>query len=142
MSTRLVLFAHGSRDARWREPFELLRARVAEETSEASVALAYLEFAEPSLGRVADGAVIDGATRLIVLPLFLAPGRHVTRDLEAAVSAIRQRHPELEVETRSTVGEDPRVWSLLAELVAETLGSLRQPGPSSDSPGAKDSLSK
>ncbi len=123
MSTRLVLFAHGSRDERWREPFELLRARFARESSEASVMLAYLEFSEPSLGRIADEAVTDGVTNLIVLPLFLAPGRHVTGDLEAAVSAIRQRHPGLHVETRSTVGADPRVWSLLEELVAEHLSS-------------------
>lgn len=39
----LVLFAHGARDARWREPFDRLRERLAAQQPDVDTRLAFLE---------------------------------------------------------------------------------------------------
>src|SRR4051812_42828317 len=59
-TTCLVLIAHGSRDARWREPFERLHATIRRTTSK-SVKLAYMEFISPTLIECARDAMAEGA---------------------------------------------------------------------------------
>jgi sirohydrochlorin ferrochelatase len=48
-TSRLILFAHGSRDPRWRKPFEKLPSSVAAELGSKCVRLAYLEMFRPTL---------------------------------------------------------------------------------------------
>lgn len=113
---RLVLYAHGSTDPRWRAPFERLAASFGDRAR-----LAYLESCPPTLDDVADAAAAEGIGRLVVLPLFLAAGVQVRRDLEGRAAGIRARHPELEVELLPPVGEHPRLAQALREIVAEEL---------------------
>ena len=70
--SRLVIFAHGSADSRWRLPFEELIASLAERHGADKVRLAYMEFAQPSLSDIAQEAARDGKLHFRVLPLFLA----------------------------------------------------------------------
>ncbi len=115
---RLVLFAHGSADPRWRAPFERLAADVAAEVGAERVRLAYMESAEPTLAQVAEEAARDGAA-LVVLPLFMASGVHVNRDVEARARAAESAHPGLRVEVLPAVGEDPRLARALREIATE-----------------------
>lgn len=122
-STRLVLYAHGSPDARWRAPFERLRDAVAADVGEDAVRLAYMESAEPTLAEVGEEAARDGVELLRVLPLFLASGVHVRRDVEAKAAAIREAHPGVEVELLPAAGEDALVQDALrAVAVRSALG--------------------
>jgi sirohydrochlorin cobaltochelatase len=118
---RLVLFAHGSGDRRWRDPFEALRVEVARSCGDAAVRLAYMEFAEPTLLDVAAEAARDGIRTLRVLPLFMAGGAHLNRDLPEQVERIRALHPELVVEILPAVGEDARFQALLREIACDAL---------------------
>ncbi len=117
--TRLVLLAHGSRDPRWRQPFERLADTLATELGHERVRLAYLEFEGPTLGEVASEAVSDGVATLRVLPLFISAGAHVRRDAEALAAAARI--DGVDVEVLPAVGEDPRLADLLAELAREAV---------------------
>ena len=58
--SRLVIFAHGSADSRWRLPFEELIASLAECHGVDKVRFAYMEFAQPSLSDIAQEASRDG----------------------------------------------------------------------------------
>ncbi len=130
MCSRLLLLAHGSRDPGWREPFERLASRLADELGEGRVALAYLEMAAPSLedeiGRVAK----EGVQAVRVLPLLLAAGDHVRRDLPERVAALRERHPAVAIEVLPHVGADPRAFDLLATLAREAAGAPAAADPS------------
>jgi sirohydrochlorin cobaltochelatase len=119
--TRLVLFAHGSGDSRWRAPFERLRDEVARRLGAERVRLAYMEFAPPTLLDVAAEAVRDQVLGLRLLPLFMAGGGHVDRDIPAQVAGVRQRFPELAVEVLPPVGDHPRFRTLLCEIAAASL---------------------
>lgn len=98
-----------------------LAERAAERAGSDHVSLAYLQFSEPTIEQAADEAAQAGASRLVVVPLFLATGKHVSVDIGAAVGNAAARHHGLAVEILPPVGSDPRLWSLLDVLVAETM---------------------
>lgn len=132
MTAGIALVAHGSRDAGWAAPFERLAARVRSERPEALVALAYLELAPPTLEEAVAALVAQGAREIAVVPLFLAPGGHVRRDLPAMVDALRARHPAARFRVLPAIGEaDAITGAIAAWIAAET----RPRG----SPGAGDS---
>ena len=120
-AVRLLLFAHGSRDPRWRAPFEALEATLRCELGEDRVRLAYMEFAGPTLPDAAAEAVRDGVATLRVLPLFLSAGAHVATDIPAQTAEARRRQPTLTIEVLPPIGEDPRFVTLMKAVSRETL---------------------
>jgi sirohydrochlorin cobaltochelatase len=110
----ILLFAHGSRDARWRAPVEAVARRVAELDPKALVACAYLELVEPDLTTAAETLIRQGAGAVRVLPIFLGMGRHAREDLPRLIDALRIRHPGVEFVLHNAVGETPEVIELLA----------------------------
>jgi sirohydrochlorin cobaltochelatase len=112
----VVLFAHGSRDARWREPVEAVARRMNELQPGVPVACAYLELVEPDLPTAAGRLIADGARALRVVPLFLGMGKHVREDLPQLVEALRAAHPEVAFSLAPAVGETAEVIDLLAQV--------------------------
>ncbi|MBB1602509.1 sirohydrochlorin chelatase [Variovorax sp. UMC13] len=112
----VVLFAHGSRDARWREPVEAVARRMNELQPGVPVACAYLELVEPDLPTAAGRLIADGARALRVVPLFLGMGKHVREDLPQLVEALRAAHPEVAFSLVPAVGETAEVIDLLAQV--------------------------
>ncbi|MFO1310856.1 MAG: CbiX/SirB N-terminal domain-containing protein [Burkholderiales bacterium] len=119
--TGLVLFAHGARDPRWREPFERLEARVRALRPDLLVSLAFLEMMRPSLGEAVDALAERGCAVVRIVPVFLGQGGHVREDLPAIVERARARHPEVVLEMRHAVGEDEAV---LAQIASVALAGL------------------
>jgi sirohydrochlorin cobaltochelatase len=120
----LVLLAHGSPDPRWRMPFEKLVSSLRKGFGGDRVFLAYMEFVPPGLLDVAEDAVRGGCTRLSILPLFMAGGGHVERDIPVQAEAVRRRFPGLEVMILPPAGEHPKVAEALRQIASEEL----QPG--------------
>ncbi|MBL8520505.1 MAG: CbiX/SirB N-terminal domain-containing protein [Betaproteobacteria bacterium] len=87
----ILLLAHGSPEPGWALPFEAIRARVAALRADAPVGLAFLPPATPGFDDVVGNLIEGGARRLVVVPLFLARGGHVVRDLPAMADAARTR---------------------------------------------------
>ncbi len=118
MTAGIVLFAHGSRDPGWAAPFERLAARVRERRPEADVAIAYLELMPPTLEEAVAALVGRGARDVTVVPVFLAPGGHVRRDLPLMVDALRARHPKLALRVLPTLGEADAMIDAMAAWIA------------------------
>jgi sirohydrochlorin cobaltochelatase len=114
MTAGIVLFAHGSRDPEWATPFRALQAMVAARLPEARVELAFLESAPPPLDTAIDAVVAAGASSVLVVPLFLAPGGHTRRDLPPLVDAARARHPGVPMRVAATLGESPEILAAIA----------------------------
>lgn len=117
----LILFGHGARDARWAEPFERLRARVAACRSDAAVVLAFLEIMTPSLDSAADQLVAAGCTRLTIVPIFFGQGAHLRRDLPALVDALKLRLPAVRIVVADAAGEDDDVLAAVADYCVRSL---------------------
>jgi sirohydrochlorin cobaltochelatase len=117
----LVLLAHGSRDPRWRIPFERIVDAVQGQSGKTKVRLAYMEFIGPTLMDVARECVGQQISHLRVLPLFLSVGAHLATDVPEQVNQAKAQFPQLEIELLSPVGEDPRLGGLIQQIVIETL---------------------
>ena len=118
MTDAIVLFAHGSRDPGWTEPFERLAARVRAERPDARVALAYLEITPPTLEDAVAALVAGGAREIAVVPVFLAPGGHVRRDLPLIVERLQGRHPGARFRVLPAIGEADAVTGAIAAWIA------------------------
>ncbi|WP_431276444.1 sirohydrochlorin chelatase [Variovorax ureilyticus] len=116
----IVLFAHGSRDDRWRAPVEAVAHRVAELDPQAKVSCAYLELVQPDLLNAAEALIREGARTIRVLPLFLGMGKHVREDLPQLLDELRARHPAVGFTLAGAVGEEPEVIELLARKALES----------------------
>jgi sirohydrochlorin cobaltochelatase len=116
---RLVLLAHGSRDPRWRAPFETFAASLTTDLGDHKVRLAYMEFVAPTLVDTAEEAVRDGIRALKVLPLFMAGGAHVDQDIPAQVAAVKARFPDLELTVLAPIGEHPRMVAVMQDIAKE-----------------------
>lgn len=110
----LILFAHGSREARWAEPFEAVAQRVRDASPGLAVGLAYLERMEPDLAGAVGALAAEGVTRVTVVPLFLGQGGHLRDDLPRLVRAIADDHPQLDIELATVAGESSIVLDALA----------------------------
>ena len=120
MSKRhLLLFAHGARDPEWARPLEAMRERVAALAPECAVSLAFLEFMTPGLIEAVSASVGQGATSVTIVPVFLAQGGHLKRDLPLMVAQLRTAHPALAIDVLPAIGEQPAVINAIAQCVAD-----------------------
>ncbi|KAE8758015.1 MULTISPECIES: sirohydrochlorin chelatase [Paraburkholderia] len=114
----LVLFAHGARDVRWREPFERLaekvRAARGSDAEAGPVLLAFLELMEPDLPTAVGSLVSDGCSVVTVVPVFFGQGGHVRRDLPEVIERCRGAYPAVEIKCATAVGEDEGVLDAVA----------------------------
>jgi len=113
----IILFAHGARDPQWAQPMVRLQTVVCERLPDVDVRLAFLEFMTPTLDLAIDAAVQAGARDVAIVPVFLAQGGHVKRDVPNLVEAARLRHPEVVLTLKPALGEQDRVIEALAEGV-------------------------
>ena len=118
-ASSLILIAHGSKDPRWRKPFERLVGSLKSDLGENGVFLSYMEFAEPTLMDATAKAVNAGAKKVKVLPLFMAGGAHVDQDIPPQVEAIKKKFPDLNVELLSPIGEHPKFVELICQVASQ-----------------------
>lgn len=115
----MVLFGHGARDVRWREPFERLaekvRAARGSDAEAGPVLLAFLELMEPDLPTAVGVLVSDGCSVVTVVPVFFGQGGHVRRDLPEVIERCRGVYPTVEIKCATAVGEDESVLDAVAE---------------------------
>jgi sirohydrochlorin cobaltochelatase len=114
----IILFAHGSRDPAWFAPFEALATRVKARAPDAAVRLAYLEFASPNLVQAVADAANAGLTKVHVVPVFLAAGKHLREDLPQLIAQAQAAHPQLTITCASAIGEDARMLDAMANVIA------------------------
>ena len=116
MTTGIILFAHGSRDPLWRRPIEAVAASILQRMPSALVRCAYLELCEPTLAQAASDLIAASALKIRVLPLFLGVGKHAREDLPVLMAELHANHPAASFELLATVGENPALIALMADI--------------------------
>ena len=115
----VIVFAHGSRDPLWRSPVEAIARAIAATAPTVHTRCAYLELCDPDLPSAAADLVAQGARHIRVMPLFFGMGKHAREDLPVLMRQLQEQHPKVEFERMATVGEDPRLTALLAQMALE-----------------------
>lgn len=115
MKRAIVVVDHGSRQAAANAVVAEIAAELQERAAgRATVCFAHLEAAEPDLLAAIERCVSAGASEVTVQPLFLAPGRHATRDIPEILATARRLHPQVSFELGGVIGADPLLLELLA----------------------------
>lgn len=123
MRTLTILLAHGSSDPAWGETFAVMTAPVTRQYSNAR--LAFMELSSPTLDDVAEQAAEQGFEQIIVLPLFLATGRHLKKDIPDMLKNIEGRLG-LRTQLLPPIGQHPALGSAILSIIEQTL-SEQQP---------------
>ena len=123
--SRLILFAHGSREPRWCATFQALEAQLQAACGVDAVRLVYMEFDGPTLKDAVQEAQRDGVTHLRLLPLFLAAGAHVEKDIPEQVAALWAEHPSVRIEVLPILGQHAAVIAAMYKVALEAANELR-----------------
>lgn len=117
----LILFAHGARDPRWKEPFLRLQQLTQAQRPDITVSLAFLELMEPRLPELVKQLVQDGCKEVTVVPIFFGQGGHVLRDLPVMVDQLKQDYPDVDIKSVAAVGENADVLNAIARYCVSSL---------------------
>ncbi len=111
---RIVLLAHGSSDKRWCETFEQLAAPTLQTVSGSRIA--YMELASPSLEETIAEGLTENITEYTVVPLFLAAGRHLRKDVPAMIADLEKNH-DVKIHLAPPIGENPVLGQAIRDVV-------------------------
>lgn len=110
----LVLFGHGSRNSDWAQPFHAIREVIRSRSPGTPVALAFLESMRPTLDEAIDELVKHGAIEIDIVPIFLATGGHIAKDLPQLAANAMERHPGVAIAIALPAGESSLVIDAMA----------------------------
>lgn len=116
----IVLFGHGARDPQWAEPMQRLQSMLIAQVPDVQVELAFLELMEPSLPDVVDCMAMGGVSHIHVVPIFFGRGGHLKNDFPVIMAEMKQKHPGLNIEATSAVGQWDAVWLAIAGEITRT----------------------
>jgi len=111
----ILLYGHGARNPEWAEPFHRIRAAIKLRDPKALVEPGFLELMRPSFDEGVACLVDQGATEIVVVPIFMAAGSHVKKDLPQLAANAMDRHPGLVIELVAPVGEVESVLAAMAD---------------------------
>jgi len=111
----LLLVGHGSRKQSANDEIERLAERVAvlEGNDFGGVVTAFLEIAKPDIQQGIARCVELGADSIVVVPYFLAAGKHVSKDIPAEIDCARAGFSHVKIELSQYLGAN----DAMAEMV-------------------------
>jgi sirohydrochlorin ferrochelatase len=119
MQTGIIIVDHGSRREESNRMLEELSQLFAKRFAEKYdiVEPAHMEIAEPSIATAYANCVKRGASRIVVCPFFLGPGKHWTWDIPRLTSEAAAQFPKTTYHVTPTLGIDDLILDLLDKRV-------------------------
>ena len=117
----IILFGHGARDIRWREPFDRLVELWRTQHANVPVEIAFLEMMQPSLDEAVASLSHAGATKITVVPVFFGQGGHLRNDFPVLLEACREKFPQIDLSATPAVGEDLAVLQAIVDFGARAI---------------------
>ena len=117
----IILFGHGARDSRWREPFDRLAQLWQAQHPNTPVELAFLEMMQPSLEEAVSSLSVKGATQITIVPVFFGQGGHLRNDFPVLLEVCQKQYPTITLGATPAVGEDLAVLQAIVDFGARAL---------------------
>jgi sirohydrochlorin ferrochelatase len=126
----LVLIAHGSRRQASNEEVKQLAARVQQSASDRYplIKAGFLEIASPSIPEAIEACIESGATTVVVVPYFLAAGRHVAEDIPGIVKPVAEQHPQVAIRISEHIGMSASMTRLILDSASSAFTGATDPG--------------
>ncbi len=125
-TTGIIIVDHGSRRPTSNEMLERFVEAFAQQRAGTYpiVEPAHMELAEPSIATAFNRCVQRGATRVVVCPYFLAPGKHWHQDIPNLARAAGLQHPDVPYVVTAPIGLDPMINDVIASRLDYCLGQI------------------
>ena len=117
----IILFGHGARDSRWREPFDCLASLWRSQHPDIQLELAFLEMMQPTLEEAVASLGAQGSSQITVVPVFFGQGGHLRNDFPALLDVCREKFPQIALSATPAVGEDLAVLQAIIDFGARAL---------------------
>ena len=111
--TGIVIVDHGSRRPASNQMLERFVEAFTADSDYSIVEPAHMELAEPSIATAFDKCVERGATRVLVCPYFLLPGKHWDQDIPALTKAAAAKHPAVSYVVTAPIGLHPMMREVI-----------------------------
>lgn len=119
--TGLLILGHGSKLAEANDTLRRVVGSIKERASAYSnIVPAFLQMERPDFATAVDALASDGVEDIVVMPYFLYPGAHVTKDLPAEIEAAKARHPRLRFAVTGNIGYHEKLIEIVLERIGQT----------------------
>lgn len=99
-----------------------VQAAIRQRMSHVPVELAFLEFIAPTLPDCISSLVAAGMKKIVVMPMFIAPGGHLKRDVPEMLAQLRSTWPEVEFSLAEAIGTNEIVVQAMASAALDGAG--------------------
>ncbi len=117
----VILLGHGSRLETANQGLKLVAEELERHGLYSGIEPAFLQHAGPSLEEVFQKLAESGAKRIIIMPLFLFEGVHITSDIPEEIEKVRLKYPHLQVMQSRFIGPDPLLADICLQRIKEVL---------------------
>ncbi len=117
----VLLLGHGSKLKSANRGLGRLADEIQRRGQFSGVTPAFLQLAHPSLEDAFQILVDKGICRVVIMPLFLFEGVHMTADIPTAIDRLCSKYPQLQVALASCIGPDPMLAEICKQKINEVL---------------------
>jgi sirohydrochlorin cobaltochelatase len=111
----ILLFGHGARNPDWAAPFVAIRDLIRAREPKVPVEMGFLELMRPSFDEAVASLATQGVTEIVVVPIFMAAGSHIRKDLPQMAANAMDRHTGVRITLAAPVGEAAPVLAAMAD---------------------------
>ena len=120
MKTAVIIMGHGSRSGGADETVKRIADKVKKSGGHEIVEYAFLQYVQPTPREALEHCIRQRAKKIVIVPFFMQPGTHVTRDIPAFVEMAKKDHPDIDIMTTDFVGSHPLMEKIVEDLVEKT----------------------
>ena len=113
----VVLVDHGSREAAANRQLSAVAAALRRRLPGWRITTAHLSIVPPGVPAAIAACVAAGAREVVVMPYFLGPGRHASRDVPQLAREARASHPGVRIRVAAALGIHAGIVATVVERV-------------------------
>ncbi len=126
--TGIILVDHGSRIDESNRLLEQLAAAWQTRRDATIIEAAHMEIASPSINDAFVASVSRGATKIVISPFFLLPGRHWTTDIPQLAAQAARAYPQIPWILVAPIALHEMVFSILENRIETCLNHQHDHG--------------
>lgn len=121
MNTKFILLGHGSRRSEANQGLLDVADKVSHLLGQ-EVTPAFMAHHTPNLPEAVLQKITEGAQKILIMPLFLFRGMHVTVDIYEEIREVQEKYPDVEIRFTQELGADDTIAQLASLRIKEALG--------------------
>lgn len=120
MPTGIILLGHGSRSSEANDGLIVVADKVTHILNR-SVTPAFLTQGTPDLRSAITEKILNGTTRIVIMPMFLFCGIYVSTEIYQEIADIKAQFPQIEIIVAKELGADETIANLVYSRIRETI---------------------